>query len=436
MTQRQQPSSTSPSVESTPATSPQRRRQQQARRSRIAALPDRGAQDMIRFQIFNSTFGPNEGEEAERIVFYHPNTDSEELKCKSVGFAEASINFARAFFPEEERRAGSVRSCHTQRTRSVLREVEPDFWVELAVSVPFVKRKRSGSGRGYAVDYEPENVHDSVLDAMVQHAYEMFRFFMGPFAQLLEAEEGDVARFKIQVQSFFSKFVHTIRPAQAGIHDLFRAIQFLGLETTSFLNVQCLISRLEDEFPIIESAVFFHQGNVIWSELQQEDTRLLYYYLVESLLPSSEQTSTGAAGAGAGGARSPFGGHQGRFLTGGPQTQTISDLDFKIPTVFLEGGEREHHLIVYHALGSSVCIFIPVIREPTVDFFRQLDASLGPALTNMSADLMDVFGQDKKLSREQEQVQAALLSPSVMPGFQVIYGTHIHLKVHPYSTYI
>ena len=96
---------------------------------------------------------------------------------------------------------------------------------------------------------------------------------MGPFEQLLSSEGGDLESFKSAVGSFFSKFVHTIKPAAACIHDIFRAIQFLGLETSSFLRAQCLVSRLEDEFPIVERAVFFHQGNVVWSQLQQDDTR-------------------------------------------------------------------------------------------------------------------------------------------------------------------
>ena len=100
------------------------------------------------------------------------------------------------------------------------------------------------------------------------------RFFMGTFEQLLASEGGDRESFKSTVGSFFSKFVHTLKPAAAGIHDLFRAIQFLGLEMTSFLKAQCLVSCLEDEFPIVKNAVFFHQGNVVWSQLQQGDTRL------------------------------------------------------------------------------------------------------------------------------------------------------------------
>ena len=51
------------------------------------------------------------------------------------------------------------------------------------------------------------------------------RFFMGPFEQLLSSEGGDVDSFKAAVGSFFSKFVHTIKPAAACIHDIFRAIQ-------------------------------------------------------------------------------------------------------------------------------------------------------------------------------------------------------------------
>ena len=67
-------------------------------------------------QIFNSSFGPREGEEAKRIVFYHPATDSDDLKCKSVGFAEASVRFADAFFADDDNSSseGNLRTCYTQ----------------------------------------------------------------------------------------------------------------------------------------------------------------------------------------------------------------------------------------------------------------------------------------------------------------------------------
>ena len=149
------------------------------------------------------------------------------------------------------------------------------------------------------------------------------------------------------------------------------------------------------------------QGSLVWSELQQDDTRLLYRYITNTLLPNSLRSSSSAFGAGPAGtpgsaiAPSPFSGHQGRFLAGGPDKETLrkapepgADLpEFRTPRVNLQGEYGgEHRLLVYHAVGSTLCMLVPAIREPTHEFYRGLDALVGPHLTNMSADLMDVFG--------------------------------------------
>ena len=59
---------------------------------------------------------------------------------------------------------------------------------------------------------------------------------MGPFEQLLSSEGGDLESFKAAVGSFFSKFVHTMKPAAACIHDIFRAIQGLNSKEYFFLH--------------------------------------------------------------------------------------------------------------------------------------------------------------------------------------------------------
>ena len=46
-----------------------------------AAKRSSGPRDVIRlvrFFIFNSSFGPREGEEAKRIIFYHSDNEDEE----------------------------------------------------------------------------------------------------------------------------------------------------------------------------------------------------------------------------------------------------------------------------------------------------------------------------------------------------------------------
>ena len=37
------------------------------------------------------------------------------------------------------------------------------------------KQATASPSASHVIEYEPENVHDSVLDAMISHAYEMFR---------------------------------------------------------------------------------------------------------------------------------------------------------------------------------------------------------------------------------------------------------------------
>ena len=63
-------------------------------------------------------------------------------------------------------------------------------------------------------------------------------------------------------------------------------------------------------------------------------------------------------------------------------------------------------------------MFIPSEVDFTVDFFKRLDGHLGPRLTNMSADLLDVFGRNSKTitaptTPSLPPDQPSILSPSV-----------------------
>jgi hypothetical protein len=80
----------------------------------------------------------------------------------------------------------------------------------------------------------------------------------------------------------------------------------------------------------------------------------------------------------------------------GPPSLRDPDASLVVPKVFVpDSGDdlREHHLVVYHALNATLCLIIPSEFELSLDFFRRLDAHLGPRLTHMSADLHNVFGR-------------------------------------------
>ena len=117
--------------------------------------------------------------------------------------------------------------------------------------------------------------------------------------------------------------------------------------------------------------------------------------------------------------RGPFAGHQGRFLTG-RTVLTSDDKDSKIPRLFLPVVDddviryQECQLLVYHAILSTVCLVIPIGVTIDADLMHQLDAHMGTPLTNMSADLLDVFGTSRHDASAGQQLTLIPSSSSVI----------------------
>ena len=78
---------------------------------------------------------------------------------------------------------------------------------------------------------------------------------------------------------------------------------------------------------------------------------------------------------------------------------------------------------MYHAIKSTLGLLIPIEVDFTVDFFRRLDGHLGPRLTNMSADLLDVFGRLSGTSSSGMSTEASILSPTACVSPSVIEGS-------------
>lgn len=263
---------------------------------------------LLRFMLYNSSFGPREGEEHKKIVFYHPAEHSEQEQATNVGFAEACHNFCSVFSRPNEGEDdaspaldGRVRVVRTRQTKTAFLKAEGEFVLTLTVSLPCApaRKKSSSSSRATSpgaegvstppslVDYFPEDVPDRVLTSCLEHANDAFRFF-GPaasFAECLElycgGEEPDSREaLRDVVSPFFSRFVPTIRrcvesrPHGPGLTDLYRPVQFLTLEGADFLRARCFCSQVQDEFPRAAArVVLFQQANVVWTDMQQGDTR-------------------------------------------------------------------------------------------------------------------------------------------------------------------
>ena len=240
----------------------------------------------------------------------------------------------------------------------------------ITVTVPKTKRKKKGptgsatSGNTYECTYSPDAVHDNVLESVLRRSHHMFKLFTGGFVQMraetgtsgqdtvtLDEIEEDI--FRTRVSAFFSKYVthslgRSLEKADLG-SNLFQGVRVHALETQAFLKVHSFVRRIGDAFKdSVQESLFFHQGNVVWSGLQQHETCLLYQYLNETLLPQHlDSTSTGENVSQT---NSPFAGHQGKFL-GSVE---------KLPRLFIgESSKPTYQLLVYHALASTVCLLVP-----------------------------------------------------------------------------
>jgi len=52
---------------------------------------------LLYFLVYNPLFGPGEGNELDRIIYYFPEEDSDCVKQQNVGLSEAAVNFSKIF---------------------------------------------------------------------------------------------------------------------------------------------------------------------------------------------------------------------------------------------------------------------------------------------------------------------------------------------------
>jgi hypothetical protein len=80
--------------------------------------------ELRNFFIFNSLYGPKEGEELQKILYYYPITDHADVQIKNVGLVEGIIQFTGTFKPNTP-----VNSLHTQKMRQIYFQPEKNFWI-------------------------------------------------------------------------------------------------------------------------------------------------------------------------------------------------------------------------------------------------------------------------------------------------------------------
>lgn len=362
-----------------------------------------GSISLLNFFVFNTEYGPREGEEEKKLLFYYPPEVDIDTKIKRIGLAEAVVKFTETFSDKP------CQSVHNQKSRQLFFEPEPCFWMMMTVSIPFKEKVKDGQT---VTEYKEDQVQDSVFESILKQAYKMFKLFNGTFTTILARANGEIESLKQRLEHFYSKYLLTLKLPQGDILDVFNGIHFLPLDKNTYLRIQCFINSLEAAFPFVKYTAFLYNEKLVWSGLEQDDMRIMYKYLTSSLFPSYlEQELHGGA------TRPPSGlGHYGKFMTGPPDLNNDKNMG-KLPRVFVNTNEidEECYLIVYTALSATICLLVNVRSPLNVPLCRKLDAVLGPQMTKLASDISEQYSK-----------RVAALN-STEPVFKYVYFNHMNL---------
>jgi len=336
-----------------------------------------GGMKLTHFFLFNPGWGPKEGEEDKKIIYHWPPDTEINNQVRAVGLIEAVVRFGATFSNE------AAESLHNQKSRHVWRQVELGYYLALSVTVPSTRRMSKDGVE--QVEFRPDDVSDSMLLAILERAHSMFCLFQGGLESIHEAGGGSAVKEK--AEHFYTRYLATLRLEGASLLEEWGGLQYLPLKAQPFLRVQTLVTRTQASLPSVHSSLFLQAGQLVWSGLDPQTTRLLVHYLTTSLLPGLPNLP----------APSPTAVHQGRFLVGGQ--------DSPLPTVHLGGSQ--HYLVVYHAINSTVLLLLSSPPSPLL--YSDLDTILGPALSDLSADLTHQWSQSRETAPNPQPDQVKFL---------------------------
>ncbi|KAH7639790.1 vacuolar fusion protein ccz1 [Dermatophagoides farinae] len=197
---------------------------------------------LIKYLVFNTTWGTKEGSEHEKLIYYYVKPTlvvGIDQKISDVGLAEAVINFGRQF--------GQVtKSLQGDRLRFIFHELAPNFWSSMFIS-------------------------ESLLN--------------GPIEELCDKLSRQ--EFLDKCHDFFDNYVPHIEILPFNLIELYSSIQYLPLSNTTFMAVQSLLNCVQANDWRIDSYIFIYNDQLVSSSLSLFDTQILYNYLTNIVIPDA-----------------------------------------------------------------------------------------------------------------------------------------------------
>lgn len=322
------------------------------------------------FFIYNSSFGPKEGEEEKKILFYHPQETDIDSKVKDVGLCEAIVKFSSTFTNDD-----SVQAMHTQKTCQLYYQPEQGYWMTMILNVPFERKTRE---TGDYNEYHGDEIHDTVYQAVLRQSYRLFRLFHGTYeSNLKPAEDLDsVANLIGKLEQFYCKYILHLKLKDCDVLDAFGSVQYLPLNQLLFLRVQNFINMIEATFDPIKQCIFLYDDQIIWSGINPHDLYTIYEYL------------------------------------NGPMFQVTSGHEHSRKIYVQENGhDKTYNFMVCRKVQNiTLCLFLEDMENEQA-LYHELNAVINPQLTSISSDITQHLAQQPSPDGSSGKDDSAAASP-------------------------
>ncbi|KAK3121746.1 hypothetical protein QOZ80_8BG0660250 [Eleusine coracana subsp. coracana] len=222
--------------------------------------------------VFDLRRGQQEGQELDKILFFHPADCPILLQLSVIGLCEGIVTFTRIFSPEED-----CEVIESEKHSHVFYQAEPDIWMVLVVE----KTK----------DNEP-TWRCGALQGILKEAHSLFTMFHGPIRALLDRQPGaELARGNLRtfLTDYLSDFAVSKKLQLPTFRDSLKergTVQMLTVSREVALEVQSLTTVLGSCLGNVTSqSLVLYEDLLVSTTMPPDDTLNLYTYAVMRLTP-------------------------------------------------------------------------------------------------------------------------------------------------------
>ncbi|KAG4066234.1 hypothetical protein HA402_000458 [Bradysia odoriphaga] len=332
------------------------------------------------FIIFNSLFSSKEGDEAKKILFYHPAEVELDTQIKEIGLCEAILKFAGTYTKHD-----SCEVVRTQKTIQLYYEPEPNFWMimasdSLTINAPYDTKQKDNIEYN---EYRGDEVHEKVYRSILKQTYRMFRLFCGSFQNHIPAGQGySVVPLELinKLKEFYIEYITTMRLEDNNIFDIFCSTQYLPLNELLFLRVHNFVQLIQSSFPMIMHCVLFCNEHVVWSDINPKDLFSINEYMHSTFFVKLHQGQSNLCSFARG------------SLADLAESTEFAGVNRVAPIVhiFNENKVRKFQLLVYRLLDGVICLLVDEATEITKEIFDELfiHFKIGQQLTSINDEIL------------------------------------------------